>query len=244
MISAYKNIPVIAQSIIPFRDARSKSLTIESLFIGAPIERFKRKASIFTEGSPADKVYSVVGGVVRKIKILGDGRRVVSDFVFPGEILGFLAKGRTHYTAEAATPLRLRCLSRANFDDAINGSEELRPLLLARVCNKIAATQEQMVLLGSKTAEERVSQLLLTMARRYSRHDAQHLLIEIPMTRQDLADYLGLTIETVSRTMTRLINSGVIAPRGRHTIAICKFDDLVSLAGESPGFLPALIGFR
>jgi CRP/FNR family transcriptional regulator len=97
----------------------------------------------------------------------------------------------------------------------------------------MAAAQDQMVLLARKTAEERVSSFLLFSARRFAGDHSKLPTVEIPMTRLDMADYLGLTIETVSRTLTKLIRSGVIASNGRHAIVIRKMGKLAVLSGES-----------
>jgi CRP/FNR family transcriptional regulator len=129
------------------------------------------------------------------------------------------------------TRTKLRRYERGRFQDEINRSPELRPQLFARLCDEMAAAQDQMILLARKSAEERVASFLLVIARRLGAMQSQ-AVVEIPMTRLDMADYLGLTIETVSRTMTRLTTCGVIAPSSRHAIVIRKLGKLVMLAGE------------
>eukprot|EP01035_Chromulina_nebulosa_P043443 gene43443-58850_t len=137
------------------------------------------------------------------------------------------------YNAEAVTAVKVRRFSSVSFQEAINVSPELRPQLFARLCDEMASAQDQMVLLSRKNAEERICSFLLLLAKRMSRSASLSINIEIPMSRLDMADYLGLTIETVSRTITSLIGRGVITQSGRHDICIKKLDTLLRLAGNA-----------
>lgn len=206
--------------------------TLEGLFGRLPLESFESGSAVFWEGDAAAHVFAVVEGVLRVFKILGDGRRVITGFVHAGDLLGLSLKDRYLYSAEAVTTVKLRRFARTRFQDEINQAPELRPQLFARLCDEMAAAQDQMVLLARKSAEERVASFLLITARRRAGNGEIAAAIEIPMTRLDMADYLGLTIETVSRSMTKLAARGVIAAGGRHAIAIRKPGLLVQLAGE------------
>ena len=110
----------------------------------------------------------------------------------------------------------------------INESPSLRPQLFAILCDEMSAAQDQMLLLGRKTAEERVVSFLLAIHRK----SAAPIEIELPMSRQDMADYLGLTIETVSRVMTSLTRRGLIAAGARHTVALRKLTALREIPGD------------
>ena len=143
---------------------------------------------------------------------------MITGFIYPGDLLGVSLRDRYLYSAEAVTPTKLRRFSRQRFQDEIGRSPELRPQLFAQLCDEMAAAQDQMVLLARKNAEERVCSFLLLIARRIHRQPQAAPVIEIPMTRLDMADYLGLTIETVSRTMTSLTGRGIIATAGRHAL--------------------------
>ncbi|MCK0195314.1 helix-turn-helix domain-containing protein [Ancylobacter sp. 6x-1] len=205
--------------------------SLSSLFARQPVERFEAGAAVFWEGDTAAHVFEVVDGVLRVFRMMNDGRRVITGFLYPGDLVGVSLERHYLYTAEAVTPVKLRRFARNRFQSEIHSSPELRPQLFAQLCDEMAAAQDQMVLLARKTAEERVASFLLVSARRL-KSVAGAPLVEIPMTRLDMADYLGLTIETVSRTMTRLTQRGVIEPNGRHTILVRKLRTLAVLAGE------------
>ncbi|MCX5514646.1 Crp/Fnr family transcriptional regulator [Kaistia algarum] len=206
--------------------------TLQGVFSRQPIEKFEPGAAVFWEGDEAEHVFEVVEGVLRVYKILGDGRRVITGFMYPGDLIGVSLKDRYLYTAEAVTRIQVRRFGHNRFQEEINRSPELRPQLFARLCDEMAAAQDQMVLLARKSAEERVASFLLHIARRLDNGHPPLRVVEVPMTRLDMADYLGLTIETVSRIMTRLTSRGVIAPSGRHAIIVRKSDKLTALAGE------------
>ena len=203
------------------------------LFNRQPVEKLEAGAALFWEGDQASHVFEVVEGVLRVYKILNDGRRVITGFLYPGDLVGLSLRDRYLYTAEAVTRTKVRRFARSRFDEEINRSPTLRPQLFARLCDEMAAAQDQMVLLARKSAEERVASFLLLIARRLSGNPQLPQIIEIPMTRLDMADYLGITIETVSRIMTRLTGRGVIAAKGRHTLVIRKPEKLEVLAGEA-----------
>ncbi|POR47126.1 Crp/Fnr family transcriptional regulator [Bosea psychrotolerans] len=213
-------------------DTTPPALSLQALFSKQAVETFEGGSAVFWEGDSARHVFEVVEGVLRVFKITGDGHRVITGFIYPGDLLGVSLKDRYLYTAEAVTKTKLRRFTRRRFQEEINQSPELRPQLFARLCDEMAAAQDQMVLLARKSAEERVSSFLLVIARRLSSDQLAQPIVEIPMTRLDMADYLGLTIETVSRTMTKLISAGVIAPSGRHSVIVRKPAKLARLAGE------------
>lgn len=201
------------------------------LFSRQALEVHESGSAIFWEGDPATHVFKVVAGVLRIFRILADGRRIITGFIYPGEILGISLDERYLYTAEAVNEVKLRRLGLNRFREAIDESAELRPLFLARICEEMASAQNRMVLLARKSAEERVCSLLLELARRAPRRPGP-IVVELPMNRLDMADYLGLTIETVSRTVTSLTHRGVITPSSRYAFEIRQLANLACLAGE------------
>lgn len=221
-----------AQTAIARRASGTFVPTLQSLFGRQPIEKFEAGTAILWEGDDASHIFEVTEGVLRVFRILGDGRRVITGFLYPGDILGVSLKDHYLYSVEAVTHARVRRFGRSRFEEEISRSPELRPQLFSRLCDEMAAAQDQMVLLARKNAEERVCSFLLVMARRTKADQQTTPIIEVAMTRLDMADYLGLTIETVSRTITKLANRGVIAPSGRHGLKILKFAKLVALAGD------------
>ncbi|SHF93136.1 CRP/FNR family transcriptional regulator, anaerobic regulatory protein [Kaistia soli DSM 19436] len=205
---------------------------LASVFRRQAEERFEPGAALFWEGDVAAHLFQIIEGVLRVYKIIGDGRRVITGFLYPGDLVGLSQRRCYLYTAEAVTRVKLRRVTRNRFDEEVNGSPTLRPELFARLSDEMEAAQDQMVLLARKSAEERVASFLLAIARRASAHLDGQPLIDLPMTRLDMADYLGLTIETVSRIMTRLTSRGVIAASGRHAIVVRQPLKLEILAGE------------
>jgi CRP/FNR family transcriptional regulator, anaerobic regulatory protein len=217
-----------SQSIYPM----SGTAGLQSVFSRQPVEKYSAGAAIFWQGDPAAHVFEVVEGVLRIFKILSDGRRVITGFHYAGDLIGVSLRDRYLYSAEAVTPAKVRRFARNRFQSEIAGSPELRPQLFARLCDEMAAAQDQMVLLARKNAEERVCSFLLSIVDRTGDDNDPQPTIELPMTRLDMADYLGLTIETVSRTMTKLTGRRVISPCSRHSVVVRDLKQLAALAGE------------
>jgi CRP/FNR family nitrogen fixation transcriptional regulator len=176
---------------------------------------FERNAEIFGDGEPAEYFYQVVSGAVRTYKLTEDGRRQIGAFYLPGDVFG-LEAGNTHtFAAEAVVRSTVRVARRGTILSLAARDAELGQALWMAVAGGLRAAQEHLLLLGRKTAEERVATFLLDIARREDAPD----VIELPMTRQDIADYLGLTIETISRTMTQLETEDAIAlPSARRVV--------------------------
>jgi CRP/FNR family transcriptional regulator, anaerobic regulatory protein len=202
--------------------------TLTDLFNSQPIERFPAGAAIFWEGDEARQIFDVLEGVLRVCRIMSDGRRAIIGFIYPGDVMGVSFQSRYLFTAEAVTEVKVRRFARGRFFAMINESPALRPQLFAILCDEMSAAQDQMLLLGRKSAEERVVSFLLAIHRKRAADDE----IELPMSRQDMADYLGLTIETVSRMMTSLARRGLIAAGARHAVTLRKLKALREIAGH------------
>jgi CRP/FNR family transcriptional regulator, anaerobic regulatory protein len=193
--------------------------------------RFAPHQMIFNETDPAAHLFNVVEGAVKIYKLLADGRRQITGFLFPGDFLGIALHERYTYSAEAVTPVRLCRFPRGKFETLLQEFPKLENRLLQSASNELAAAQDQMVLLGRKSAMERVASFLVTLAARARQRRQPDKIITVPMSRADIGDYLGLTIETVSRTFTRLRKSGAIALPDNHHVEIVKYDELARLAG-------------
>jgi CRP/FNR family nitrogen fixation transcriptional regulator len=173
--------------------------------MGAPM-RFARNAEIYGEDEPAEFLYQVVSGAVRTYRMLDDGRRQVIAFYLPGDIFGVEA-GEIHLSsAEAVSESQVLVVKRSNLMARADHERDLAKQLWTATVRELQRVQQHSLVL-IKSAEERVAGFLLEMASRCS----GSLTVELPMSRQDIADYLGLTIETVSRTFTQLAQSGTIA---------------------------------
>jgi CRP-like cAMP-binding protein len=173
--------------------------------MGAPMS-FGRNAEIYGEGEPADYLYKIVSGAVRTSKILADGRRQIGSFYVPGDIFGLEAGDEHTFSGEAIVETKVLVIKRSALVGRAARDNDLARQLWALTGCELARVQGHVLLL-IKTAQERVAGFLLEMADRAPTGDA----IELSMSRQDIADYLGLTIETVSRTLSGLANAATIA---------------------------------
>ena len=168
---------------------------------------------------------------------MSDGRRAIMGFMFAGEILGVSFKDRYLFTAEAVNEVKLKRYSRTQMQASLARTPGLGREVLALACDELSAAQDQMLLLGRKTAQEKIASFLLTVAKRMSKDSAPAREIELPMTRLDMADFLGLTIETVSRVLTKLKSEGVIALPSPHHVSLCQMSGLRRIAGnDEPAF--------
>ena len=173
--------------------------------MGAPMS-FARNAEIYGENEPAEYLYKLVSGTVRTSKLLNDGRRQIGEFYLPGDLFG-LEVGNDHaFSAEAITDAKVIVIKRSAVEALAARDNDVARQLWATTGRELQRMQDHILLL-IKTAQERVAGFLLEMAGRISSNNE----VELPMSRQDIADYLGLTIETVSRTLTILENSGAIS---------------------------------
>jgi CRP/FNR family transcriptional regulator, nitrogen fixation regulation protein len=157
---------------------------------------FNRNSEIYGEGEPAAHLYQVISGIVRTCRFLIDGRRQIGSFYLPGDTFGLETTAEYTFSAEAVTDVNVLVVKRGI----------LPSQLWELMGSELRRTQDHVLLLA-KTAPERVATFLLEMARRVRSRDE----VELSMSRQDIADYLGLTIETVSRTLTQLENESAIA---------------------------------
>jgi len=166
--------------------------------------RYSPNSEIFGENEPADYLYKVVGGSVRTYKILSDGRRQVGGFYLPGDIFGLEFADEHTLSAEAITGCKLLVVKRSALNALAGRDASVARQLFALTGHELRRVQDRILLL-IKCARERVASFLLEMAERASGN-----IIELPMSRQDIADYLGLSLETVSRTLTSLETAAAI----------------------------------
>ncbi len=188
---------------------------------------------LFDESEPATHLFNVTAGTMKVYKLLPDGRRQIAGFLLAGDFLG-LANAETYaYSAEAVTHAALCRFPRKKLEDLLARYPKLESRLLGMASHELAAAQEQMLLLGRKSAKEKIVSFLLTLAEQAARRGQTGNPIAVPMTRTDIGDYLGLTTETVSRSFTQLKTSGSISlmPGGR-----VDMRDLVALRNIAEGF--------
>lgn len=174
---------------------------------------FDRNEEVFGEQEEADFLYKIVSGAVRTFRVLSDGRRQVVGFHLAGEMFGLERGERHRCSAEAVSDCQILLIRRSLVEKAARSSADAAYGLWNLKAVELERLQDQMMLLGRKTAAERVAAFLLEMAER----SASETVVDLPMSRCDIADYLGLTVETVSRTLTQFQRDGVIAmPSHRH----------------------------
>jgi CRP/FNR family transcriptional regulator, anaerobic regulatory protein len=177
---------------------------------------------IFDEADPAEHVYNVTGGAVKIYKLLPDGRRQITGFLLPGDFLGLTHKEAYAYSAEALVPTKLCRFPRRKLEGLLDEMPKLEQRLLGMASHELAAAQDQMMLLGRKSAKERVVSFLLMMSAAAARRGKPSDPVTLPMNRSDIADYLGLTIETVSRTFTQLRTQKLIELMDEKQVRLLK----------------------
>ena len=188
--------------------ALSQGLELES---GAPL---------FDEGEPAAHVFNVVEGTLKIYKLLPDGRRQMVGFLFAGDFLGLANNDNYAYSAEAVTHAAVCRFPRARFEALLDRYPKLQTSLFNVANHELAVAQEQMMLLGRKTAKEKIASFLLTLSERAEVRGASANPVCVPMSRADIGDYLGLTTETVSRTFTQLRGKELIALHNGGQVAL------------------------
>ena len=197
--------------------------------------RFAEGQLIFSEGDPAESLFNVLTGAVRLVKLLPDGRRQITGFLLPGAFLGIALNSTYAYSAEAIVDTKLCRFGRREVEGLLKDIPNLEHRLLGEAANELVAAQDQMLLLGRKTAKERLASFLVGISRNAKRHGFIDNPIALPMSRTDIADFLGLTTETVSRTFTRLRQSKIIALEGNGIVRLMDIDALDDLIAGGDG---------
>jgi CRP/FNR family transcriptional regulator len=185
---------------------------------------------LFHEGDAADTVYNLTSGTLKLYKLLSDGRRQIMGFLQPGDFLGITIDDEHAFSAEAIDPVEVCRFSRARFDAFVEDHPRVERELYRLAAHELGMAQEQMILLGRKTALERVASFLLGLLKRQKERGVAGDTVALQMNRLDIADYLGLTKETVSRVFTSLKTSGVIRLLAEDRVAITDRGTLETLA--------------
>jgi len=197
-----KTMARVAQSISL---VGSNSLNGQLAMMGA-VMPFARNAEIFGEGEPSEYVYKILSGGVRTYKVLSDGRRQIGAFYLPGDVFGLEVGNEHAFSAEAVVDSEVVVIKRSALASLAGRNTGVAQELWNMTARELQRAQDHIMLLV-KTAQERVAGFLLEMSARLAASNK----VDLPMSRQDIADYLGLTIETVSRTLTQLENAATIA---------------------------------
>jgi CRP-like cAMP-binding protein len=190
--------------------------------------RVSRGKTIFNEGDPAENAYKVVNGTVRLCKHMADGRRQIAQFAFPGDFVSFMEGSEHNFTAEAVTDVVLMCYPQRQIDKLGVQKPSVRDRFLTLMCQRVCDMQNLLMVLGRQTAKERVASFLLMLLERIGFEEDD--ILDVPMSRQDIADNLGLTIETVCRTLSDLKRAGVIDIPNQRQLQLLDVEALQSLA--------------
>ncbi len=183
-----------------------------------------KDTEIYAQEDEVEFLYRVADGVVRTTRLTCDGRRQVGDFYYPGDLFG-LEPGPDHqFSAEALTDCKVLVVRRSVVR-ALAGERELDRAVLEATRRELQRVQDHVLLLGRKSAREKVAGFLMSLA--HQQHDNN---VQLPMGRQDMADYLGLTIETVSRTLTRLQGDAIVEFPELRRFRVTRWEALEDLA--------------
>jgi CRP/FNR family nitrogen fixation transcriptional regulator len=201
-------------SVAPAMARQASYATGETVELMGAVMPFARNGEIYGENEPAEYLYKVISGAVRTYRVLNDGRRQIGAFYLPGDVFGIEVGDQHTFSAESIVDSKVMLIKRSSLLSLASRSADVARQLWTMAAAELQRSQDHTMLL-IKTAQERVAGFLLEMAKRTPRANA----VELPMSRQDIADYLGLTIETVSRTLTQLENSAAIeVPTSRRIV--------------------------
>ena len=195
------------------------------------LRRVEAKEFLFAEGDHISHVYRIETGALALYKVLADGRRQVMGFAYPGDIVGLGVDDAYTMNAQAVKPTRVRCLSAMSLRQSAASDPALGFKLYEAMARELAATRDLMLTTGQRSATERVAAFLLAFSRRNQRNGQDPASFELPMTRTDIGDFLGLTIETVSRTFTKLKLMQLIELAHSNQVKLLDIDALTELAG-------------
>ncbi|WP_300058930.1 transcriptional regulator FnrL [uncultured Roseobacter sp.] len=197
---------------------------------------FSAGQTVMWAGDHMDFVASVVSGVATLTQTMEDGRTQMVGLLLPSDFVGRPGRGEAAYTVTATSDLVMCCFRRKPFEQMISTTPHIAHRLLEMTLDELDAAREWMLVLGRKTAREKIASLLSIIARRDAllglAAPGKELQVEIPLTREAMADYLGLTLETVSRQISALKRDGVIVLSGKRLVTIPDMDRLMTEAGD------------
>ena len=218
MLSQSLNTPVSSPKAAPVPFAKPDQFCAVTGHAGLVATEFtyRKDEEIYGEDEPAEYVYQVIRGAVRTYKLLSDGRRQIGTFLLPGDVFG-LESGTSHrLAAEAIIDTTVRLVKRSSLEQAAGVDVRVAGKLWTMTAAELRHAEDHMLLLGRKNAMERVANFLLEMDRRL----AVAGMMALPMCRRDIGDYLGLTLETVSRALSQLHGEGVLGFSGARQIVL------------------------
>jgi len=206
----------------------------------ANLHHYTTGQTIISEGVPVGFVANVVSGIVKLTKTMADGRQQIVGLLFPSDFVGRAFAKSLEFSAEAASDVELCCLNRKAFEAIVDRHPDLKQQLLVATLDELDAAREWMLLLGCKSADEKVASFLMLLVRRSINagcgQEAQPAdpVFELPVNRADIAGYLGMTVETVSRQISRLKAEHIIKLVDIRHYTVPDLNRLAGLAGQEP----------
>ncbi|MBP9183699.1 MAG: Crp/Fnr family transcriptional regulator [Fuscovulum sp.] len=192
--------------------------------------------TIIWSGDRMDFVASVVTGIATLTQTMEDGRRQMVGLLLPSDFVGRPGRNTAAYDVTATTDVVMCCFRKKPFEDMMAKTPHIAQRLLEMTLDELDAAREWMLLLGRKTAREKIASLVAIIARRdaslHLKRTGGAMVVDLPLTREEMADYLGLTLETVSRQISALKKEGVINLEGKRHVTIPDFDRLLEEAGD------------
>ncbi len=211
------------------REPRGPASLDEEMAAGA-IRRFAAKEHVFMPGDRRAHFYRVESGVVCLYKVAPNGQRQITRFCLPGDLFGLGAEGEHTLGAQTLQASRLRCAPAVELSRKAESSPSLAAELYRALSDELARLQDHLLIVGQRSALERVANFLVGLSRRNARHGADPAVLSLPMTREDIGDFLGLTLETVSRTLTKLRVAGLADFRQGSQVLLLDIEKLEELA--------------
>jgi CRP/FNR family transcriptional regulator, anaerobic regulatory protein len=196
---------------------------------------FQAGQTVIWSGDRMDFVASVVSGIATLTQTMEDGRRQMVGLLLPSDFVGRPGRNTAAYDVTATTDLVMCCFRKKPFEELILSTPHISQRLLEMTLDELDAAREWMLLLGRKTAREKIASLLAIIARRdvsLNPRSKGPIVFDLPLTREEMADYLGLTLETVSRQVSALRREGVISLEGKRHVTVNDFDRLLEIAGD------------
>jgi len=200
-----------------------------AVFAAAERQRMKRNHILFQEGDAAEAIYILKSGAAAIRKSLVTPEQQVIGFLYPGDVLGTAYAQQYAYSVRMLSNAEVLRFDFATFEELCGNYPEFGHWLLQAACSELAAAQDHMLLLGRKTARERVASFLVRLEERLSRQDTRPA-VWMPMRRGEIAEHLGVALETVSRIMTEFTRRGLIRTQGRHVVHILDRQELTARA--------------
>jgi CRP/FNR family transcriptional regulator len=222
-------------NIVPIADHLPRRAADDSALgdrlVSSPVRRVDAREHLWCEGDQRTHVYRVESGAICVYKVLPDGRRHVVDFAFPGDLVGLGLTSEHTFNAQALVVTRLKGLTISAFNQAMRDDNRLALKLYESLSMELEAARAQLLMVSKRVSTERVASFLMVLADRAAKRGGNPDVIALPMRRVDIADFLGLTIETVSRTFTKLKTSRIISLLPGNLVRIVNPGRLAELAG-------------